>query len=115
MNRRQFIKNHVAGTSILAASGLVHKASAENLPSPSSQNPDLLDVDVLVVGGGSAGHVAAIQAGRMGAKTVLLERGSQLGGYHHHGGRLFSRTVSRLGQAGHFRNRLGTGREVSQS
>jgi hypothetical protein len=53
MNRRQFIKNQVAGTAILAASGLVHKASAENLPSPSSQNPDLLDVDVLVVGGDS--------------------------------------------------------------
>jgi hypothetical protein len=80
MNRRQFIKNKVAGTAILAASGLVYKASAENLPSPDAQDASVLDVDVLVVGGGSAGHVAAIQAGRMGAKTVLLERGSQLGG-----------------------------------
>lgn len=80
MNRRHFIKRQVAGTAILAASGLVHKASAQNLPSPDPQNPDILDVDVLVVGGGSAGHVAAIQAGRMGAKTVLLERNSQLGG-----------------------------------
>tara|TARA_B110000967_G_scaffold71508_1_gene74023 strand:+ start:765 stop:2144 length:1380 start_codon:yes stop_codon:yes gene_type:complete len=89
MNRRQFIKNQVAGTAILAASGLVHKASAENLPSPSPQNMDVLDVDVLVVGGGSAGHVAAIQAGRMGAKTVLLERGSQLGGTTTTGGVCF--------------------------
>ena len=80
MNRRNFIKHHVAGTAILAASGLVHKASAQNLPSTNPQTPDILDVDVLVVGGGSAGHVAAIQAGRMGAKTVLLERNSQLGG-----------------------------------
>ena len=80
MNRRHFIKRRVAGTAILAASGLVHKASAQNLPSPDRQNPDILDVDVLVVGGGSAGHVAAIQAGRLGAKTVLLERNSQLGG-----------------------------------
>ena len=80
MNRRHFIKRQVAGTAILAASGLVHKASAQNLPSPDPQNPDILDVDVLVVGGGSAGHVAAIQAGRLGAKTVLLERNSQLGG-----------------------------------
>ena len=80
MNRRQYIKRQVAGTAILAASGLVHKASAQNLPSPDPDNPDILDVDVLVVGGGSAGHVAAIQAGRMGAKTVLLERNSQLGG-----------------------------------
>lgn len=37
-------------------------------------------VDVLVVGGGTAGVVAAIQAGRMGAKTLLVERNSQLGG-----------------------------------
>ena len=80
MNRRHFIKRQVAGTAILAASGLVHKASAQNLPSPDPNNPDILDVDVLVVGGGSAGHVAAIQAGRLGAKTVLLERNSQLGG-----------------------------------
>lgn len=80
MNRRHFIKRQVAGTAILAASGLVHKASAQNLPTPDPQNPEILDVDVLVVGGGSAGHVAAIQAGRLGAKAVLLERNSQLGG-----------------------------------
>ena len=34
MDRRQFIKRQVAGTAILAASGLVHNASALNLPSP---------------------------------------------------------------------------------
>jgi hypothetical protein len=89
MNRRQFIKNQVAGTAILAASGLVHKASAENLPSPMPGNPGVLDVDVLVVGGGSAGHVAAIQAGRMGARVVLLERNSQLGGTTTTGGVCF--------------------------
>lgn len=36
--------------------------------------------DVLVVGGGSAGVVAAIQAGRLGATTILVEAGSQMGG-----------------------------------
>lgn len=80
MDRRDFLKTQVAGTAILSSSGLVYKASAQNLPSPNAENPKMLDVDVLVVGGGSAGHVAAIQAGRMGAKTVLLERNSQLGG-----------------------------------
>jgi flavin-dependent dehydrogenase len=35
---------------------------------------------VLVVGGGTAGTIAAIQAARAGAKTVLVERGTQLGG-----------------------------------
>ena len=36
--------------------------------------------DVLVVGGGSAGVIAAVQAARAGARTVLLERWGQLGG-----------------------------------
>lgn len=89
MDRRQYIKRQVAGTAILAASGLVHKATAQNLPTTDPENPDIIDVDVLVVGGGSAGHVAAIQAGRMGAKTVLLERNSQLGGTTTTGGVCF--------------------------
>ncbi len=36
--------------------------------------------DVLVCGGGTAGTIAAIQAARAGAETVLIECGSQLGG-----------------------------------
>ena len=36
--------------------------------------------DVVVIGGGTAGTIAALQAARAGAKTVLIERGSQLGG-----------------------------------
>ena len=36
--------------------------------------------DVAVVGGGSAGTAAAIAAARCGARTVLLEKGSCLGG-----------------------------------
>ena len=39
-----------------------------------------LTTDVLVIGGGTAGTIAAIQAGRLGAKTMLVEAGSQLGG-----------------------------------
>ncbi len=46
-------------------------------------------VDVLVVGGGTAGTIAAIQAGRAGAKTMLVERGSQLGGTMTTGGVAF--------------------------
>lgn len=38
------------------------------------------EVDVLVVGGGTAGVVAAIQAARAGAQTMIVERGTQLGG-----------------------------------
>ncbi len=47
------------------------------------------DVDVLVVGGGTAGTIAAIQAGRAGAKTLLVERHSQLGGTTTTGGVAF--------------------------
>ncbi len=36
--------------------------------------------DVLVIGGGSAGVVAAIQAGRAGARTLLVEKTGMLGG-----------------------------------
>lgn len=47
------------------------------------------ETDVLVVGGGAAGTIAAIQAGRVGAKTLLVERGSQLGGTTTTGGVAF--------------------------
>lgn len=46
-------------------------------PPPSMRS---LTADVLVIGGGTAGTIAAIQAGRLGAKTILVEAGSQLGG-----------------------------------
>jgi hypothetical protein len=46
-------------------------------------------VDVLVVGGGTAGTIAAIQAARAGAKTMLVEHGSQLGGAMTTGGVAF--------------------------
>lgn len=39
-----------------------------------------MKTDILVVGGGTAGTIAAIQAGRTGTKTTLIESGSQLGG-----------------------------------
>lgn len=42
--------------------------------------PVLINADVCVVGGGSAGTAAAISAARKGAKTVLVERGISLGG-----------------------------------
>ena len=38
------------------------------------------DVDVLVVGGGTAGVIAALQAARAGANTAIVEMAGQLGG-----------------------------------
>jgi hypothetical protein len=37
-------------------------------------------VDVVIAGGGTAGHVAALQAARAGVKTSLIEAGTMLGG-----------------------------------
>ncbi|MBU1822772.1 MAG: FAD-dependent oxidoreductase, partial [Bacteroidetes bacterium] len=44
---------------------------------------------ILVIGGGTAGVIAAIQAGRAGKKTILVEYGSQLGGTTTTGGVAF--------------------------
>lgn len=38
------------------------------------------EFDVVVIGGGTAGTIAAIQSARLGAKTLVIERSSQLGG-----------------------------------
>ncbi|MGV3503751.1 MAG: FAD-dependent oxidoreductase [Adhaeribacter sp.] len=52
----------------------------EVLSKPYQVQAKSLQTDVLVVGGGTAGVIAAIQAGRAGAKVILVENGSQLGG-----------------------------------
>jgi hypothetical protein len=44
------------------------------------QTPVSYECDVVVVGGGTAGVVAAIAAARNGAKTILVERNNFLGG-----------------------------------
>jgi glycine/D-amino acid oxidase-like deaminating enzyme len=48
-----------------------------------------IKTDILVVGGGTAGVIAAIQAGRAGCSTILVENGSQLGGTTTTGGVAF--------------------------
>ena len=81
IRRRQFIKCSAAGIALATSA----RASAADLV-PATQETDQSDevitneVDVLVAGGGTAGTIAAIQAGRAGAKTLLVERGTQLGG-----------------------------------
>lgn len=85
-DRRDFLQSGLLGT---AAAGLTI-ASTTNVQAqapPEALEPEVTnDVDILVVGGGTAGHVAAIQAARAGAKTLLVERGAQLGGTSTTGG-----------------------------
>ena len=68
-----------------AGAGAVHATAAglhaEPATAPSSTPPlDQTETDVLVIGGGTAGTIAALQAARAGAKTTLVEMGSMLGG-----------------------------------
>ena len=48
-----------------------------------------IHADILVVGGGTVGVIASIQASRAGCSTVLVENGSQLGGTTTTGGVAF--------------------------
>lgn len=63
--------------------------SAKNLYSDSPNKTKQIETDILVVGGGTAGVVAAIQAARAGCSTILVENGSQLGGTMTTGGVAF--------------------------
>ena len=75
MKRRTFISRIGAVSATGAVASTTVLKAAEKAESVRS-----LSTDVLVIGGGTAGTIAAIQAGRLGAKTILVESGSQLGG-----------------------------------
>lgn len=72
MKRRTFISSLGA----VSAATVLPGAQA----SDATAAPRMLTTDVLVIGGGTAGTIASIQAGRLGARTMLVESGSQLGG-----------------------------------
>ena len=54
-------------------------SSASEVSGRSKKN-ETIETDILVIGGGTAGVIAAIQAGRAGCSTILVEAGSQPGG-----------------------------------
>ena len=90
MGRRNFLK---FGAASLAASGISSANATDvllpkNSESVSGDKAQIITskVDILVVGGGSAGTIAAIQAGRTGASTMVMERASYLGGMTTRGG-----------------------------
>ena len=47
---------------------------------PAREIPVLMEADLVVVGGGTTGPIAAIAAARRGIKVVLIERFGSLGG-----------------------------------
>lgn len=91
VGRRSFLLGSAAGLAGLTAARTTEVslgAQTESVAGPKGQ--DITDeIDVLVVGGGSAGTIAAIQAGRTGAKTMVMERASYLGGMTTRGGVCF--------------------------
>lgn len=91
INRRKFIRYSATGA-VIAATGK-SLIGAEHIYVRQSDNARETNItsktDVLVVGGGTAGTIAAIQAARVGAKTMIIERGSQLGGTTTTGGVAF--------------------------
>ncbi len=72
------IKN--AAAKACEAAGLDKETLKANAWSEPAGPDETWDVDVLVVGGGGAGFSAAITAAQNGAKTVLIEKSSFLGG-----------------------------------
>jgi hypothetical protein len=77
IERRSMIKSMGALSVGIAAPSL---SKAEVWLQPCETKVKNITTDILVIGGGTAGTIAAIQAGRTGSKTVLVEFGSQLGG-----------------------------------
>jgi hypothetical protein len=77
INRRLLLKS-LGIASVGAATPNLLKG--EVLGKPYKIKKEAIKTDILVVGGGTAGVIAAIQAARAGSKVVLIENGSQLGG-----------------------------------
>lgn len=86
ISRREFVKMASLAAAGLAAGTTPGMAATPSTPQAGTiayagrELPVLFDTDVCVCGGGPSGAAAAINAGRKGAKTVLVERGIALGG-----------------------------------
>jgi glycine/D-amino acid oxidase-like deaminating enzyme len=81
IGRRQFVRYSAAGIAAVAsAKALAEESIASAQSSKHLHNKETKEADVLVVGGGTAGVIAALQAARAGCRTILVENGSMLGG-----------------------------------
>lgn len=70
------------GCSIRPADGLpdIARLSAEPIDFSSAEAQTALEVPVLIIGGGPAGLSAALELGKLGVKTLLVDDKSRLGG-----------------------------------
>ena len=73
-------KDKTTGKLLDGSQAVPCKLGERGVARPSAVVPTISETDVLVVGGGPAGCVAAISAARAGAKTTLVERYGHFGG-----------------------------------
>lgn len=79
-SRRDFMRTALASGSVAAMSGaLGRSAAAETAPTEANLDAEKL-YDLVVIGSGTAGTIAAIQAGRLGLRTLLVEKNGMPGG-----------------------------------
>lgn len=81
ISRRTLAKSALAGA-VWLGMGVVHAADAAA--------DESLSADIVVVGAGSAGLTAAVQAAEKGAKVILLEKNSFIGGNSQHAEGIFA-------------------------
>ena len=77
LGRRTMLKA-IGGVSL--GSLISVSVEASNSSKQHDKKRKTINTDILVIGGGTAGIIAAIQAARAGCSTILVENGSQLGG-----------------------------------
>jgi hypothetical protein len=106
-SRRNFIKTTAVGVSATALAGLTEKpAHAAALPKMKWDK----EADVVVLGCGGAGTVAAVTAHDAGAKVIIIEKAPEGGGNSRLGGADFTFTVpSKTGDAATFMHAVCNG------
>ena len=87
VTRRNFLQGAGVAFASMAAAGMLAGCESGNGGSeaktdgtPAYNPSESMDVDIVVVGSGSSGVVAAVQAAELGATTLLLEKSTQTGG-----------------------------------
>ena len=78
ISRRQFLKGAAAGSVAVAAGSLIPQSSAFAQGAPTKWDKE---ADVVVIGAGATGLPAAIVAQEAGAKVILVEAASDIGGH----------------------------------